>query len=93
MFRQFHTRKPRSGSLGEIGCNLDLANERKHIRGKPVIEQDFRINLAVPGIGLGFVQDRGEVIQRLEKGWHRRLVHREGHRRGPLLVGEEDYPQ
>jgi hypothetical protein len=43
---------PRSGSLGEIGCNLDLANERKHIRGKPVIEQDFRINLAVPGIGL-----------------------------------------
>ena len=30
--------------------------------GKPVIEQDFRINLAVPGIGLGFVQDRGEVI-------------------------------
>jgi hypothetical protein len=40
-------------------------------RGKPVIEKDFCINLAVPGIGLGFVQDRGEVIQRLEKGWHR----------------------
>jgi len=58
---------PRSGSLGEIGCNLDLANERKHIRGKPVIEQDFRINLAVPGIGLGFVQDREEVIQHWRK--------------------------
>jgi hypothetical protein len=60
MFRHFHTREPRSGSLGEIGCNLDLANERKHIGGKPVIEQDFRINLAISGIGLGFVQDRGE---------------------------------
>jgi len=55
MFRHFDTRKPGSGSLGEIGCNLDLANERKHVRGKPVIEQDFRINLAVPGIGLSFV--------------------------------------
>ena len=55
MFRHFDTRKPGSGSLGEIGCNLDLANERKHVRGKPVIEQDFRINLAVPGMGLSFV--------------------------------------
>jgi hypothetical protein len=64
----------RSGSLGQIGCNLELANEQKHIRGKSVIEQDFRINLAVPGMGLGFVQDRREVVQRLEKGRHRRLV-------------------
>jgi hypothetical protein len=32
----------------EIGCNLDLADERKHIRGKPVIEQDFRFNLDRP---------------------------------------------
>jgi len=41
MFWHFHIREPRSGSLGEIGCNLDLANERKHIRGKPVIEQHW----------------------------------------------------
>src|SRR6516164_2031045 len=47
VFRDVDPREPRSGSLGEIGCNLELPNECKHVRGKPVIEQDFRINLAV----------------------------------------------
>jgi hypothetical protein len=43
-----------------------------------------------PSIGLGFVQDRGEVIQHLEKGRHHaRYIERdiEG---GPPLV---NYPQ
>jgi hypothetical protein len=34
----FDAGEPRSGSLGEIGCNLDLSNERKHVGDKPVIE-------------------------------------------------------
>jgi hypothetical protein len=38
MFRHFHTGEPRNRSLGEICCNLDLANERKHIGRKPVID-------------------------------------------------------
>jgi hypothetical protein len=38
MFWHFDTGEPRSRSFGQIGCNLDLANERKHIRGKPVIQ-------------------------------------------------------
>jgi hypothetical protein len=62
VFWHFDTREPRNGSLSEIGCNLDLTNERKHISGKPVIEQDFSINLAVLGMGLSLVQDRGEVV-------------------------------
>jgi hypothetical protein len=41
VFWHFHPRKSRSGSLSLIGCNLDLMNERKHVSGKPVIEQDF----------------------------------------------------
>ena len=62
VFWHFHPRKSRSGSLSKIGCNLDLTNERKHVGGKPVIEQDFWINLAVLGIGLGLVQDCREVV-------------------------------
>jgi len=70
----------------ELAKALALTPRTGFIRGKPVIEQDFRINLAVRGMGLGFVQDREEVIQHLEKGRHRRLVHGEGYRRGPPLV-------
>src|SRR5262245_3718358 len=55
MLRHFDPREPRSGSLGEIGCNLDLANERKHVGRKSVIEQDFCINLAVPSMGFSLV--------------------------------------
>jgi hypothetical protein len=83
MFRHFHTCKPGSGSLGRIGCNLDLPKERKHVRGKPVIEQHFWINLAVPGIG-------PRLCPRSRRGYSTfwRKAGTEGHRRGPLLVEE-----
>src|SRR6516164_11355991 len=38
MFRHFDAGEPRSGSFGEIRCNLDLSNERKHVGGEAVIE-------------------------------------------------------
>jgi len=39
-------------------------------------------------MGLGFVQDRREVVQRLEKGRHRRLVIERD-----IGWKKEDYPQ
>src|SRR3974390_3306753 len=38
MFRHFDAGEPRSGSFGEIRCNLDLADERKHVGGEAVVE-------------------------------------------------------
>jgi hypothetical protein len=38
MFWHFDTVEPRGGSLGEVGCNLYLANKTEACQGKPVIE-------------------------------------------------------
>src|SRR4051812_12045048 len=45
-FWDLHSGEPRRCALGEIGGNLNLADQRKHVRGKPPIEQDLGIDVA-----------------------------------------------
>src|SRR5262249_55048103 len=62
MFWDFNTREPRSGSFGEVRCNLDLTAERKHVGGEAVIREGLRINLAAPSMGFSLVHDCGDVV-------------------------------
>ena len=79
IFRHLDAGEPRAAALGVIGRDLNLADEREHVRREPVAEQHRGLDFALRGIGFGLVQDGGEGVQHLEKGRNRGLIHRERH--------------
>ena len=67
VFRHLDAGKSRAAALGVIGRDLHLAGEREHVGREPPAEQDRGVDLALRGVGLGLVEDRGEAAQHLKK--------------------------
>ena len=58
-----HAGEPRRSVLGEIGGDLDLTHEWKHIGRKPRIEQHRVVDLLGRGKCLGLVEDTRQCIE------------------------------
>src|SRR5258708_11969385 len=82
-FQGIDSRKTRTGILCEIGGDLNLANERKHVGEEPRLEQDCGIEFLRRRIGRPFVEAGGHRAQALQEDRHGRAVHGNRHRGAP----------